>query len=96
MSLVAGDGCGGSACSRSLDWRARRFGVQQRKVAKQLLDGARVLMAWPADKKDKERWLYNAQATRAAADFALAANPVEASSRRRQKSHSRSTRRIGP
>ena len=78
MSFVAGDGCGSRACSRSLDWRARRFGVQQRKVAKQLLDGARVLMAWPADKKDKERWFYNAQATRAAADFALAANPVKA------------------
>ena len=77
-SFVAGDGCGAGTCSRSRDWRAGRFREQQRKMASQLLSGGRVLISRPADKLDKQRWLYDEQHTQTTAAAVLAANPTDA------------------
>jgi len=42
-----GDGCGSQKCSKSHDWRYKRFAAAQRESAQRLLDGRRQLMAWP-------------------------------------------------
>ena len=82
-----GDGCSSGCCSRAQDWRPERFRAQQLRMAQQLQSGARMLVEWPTDSADKERWVYGAQATQATAEAALAANHADAPGDSRADAH---------
>jgi len=82
-----GDGCSSECCSRAKDWRPERFRTQQLRMAQQLHDHGRVLIGWPVDSADKERWVYDEQATQRVAEAAFNANAADAPGDSRADAH---------
>ena len=54
MTMAETDGCAGPQCTRRC--QKTRYANTQRKMARAVLDGTRVLLTWPATLADVEAW----------------------------------------
>ena len=70
-SFLPGDGCASRLCSR--DFRPKRFGRAQRRVAAAVESGERLLICWQSDVRDHDVWVRPAAVAHRAAAEARAA-----------------------